>query len=300
MTAGPASRNVHRYMLFGLCLESEIPLPEMQGQLPADPRRAVDFAVRLGTPAHDEDGFTLDVPNVARFTIAGGRSITVTPAPNAGEREIRLFLLGSAMGIALHQRGVLPLHANAVEVNGLAIAFMGRSGSGKSTLAAWFHDQGFRILADDVCVIRMEKDGPHAHPGLPRLRLWQDALEASGRIAGHHDLSFHLEDDSRRKFDVAVAPCGLAQSDLPLRAIFLLQDGEEMAIDRLGGASAVDALAANTYRGRYIAEVGDSSAHLQTCVEIAGRVPIFRLRRPLDRNRFEAHCRSILNFVAQV
>ena len=67
------------------------------------------------------------------------------------------------MGAALHQRGILPLHANAVEIDHRAVAFMGASGAGKSTLAAWFHDQGYPILADDVCVIRAD-DGAARSP----------------------------------------------------------------------------------------------------------------------------------------
>ena len=80
-------------------------------------------------------------------------------ADNVPDANIRLYLLGSAMGVLLHQRGLLPLHANAVEIDGKAFAFMGASGSGKSTLAAWFHDHGYRIIADDVCAVRFETEG---------------------------------------------------------------------------------------------------------------------------------------------
>ena len=77
----------------------------------------------------------------------------------------------------LHQRSLLPLHANAMVVEGRAIGFMGHPGAGKSTLAAWFHDRGFDVLADDVCVVTPGPDGrPLAHPGIPRLRLWREAL----------------------------------------------------------------------------------------------------------------------------
>ena len=79
--------------------------------------------------------------------------IVAEPRQGVPDSNVRLFLLGSAMGALLHQRGLLPLHTNAVEVGGRAFAFMGKSGAGKSTLAAWFHDRGFRIVADDVCVV---------------------------------------------------------------------------------------------------------------------------------------------------
>jgi hypothetical protein len=199
------------------------------------------------------------------------------------------------MGIALHQRGLLPLHANAVEIDGSAIAFMGQSGSGKSTLAAWFHDQGFRILADDVCVVRPTADGPPtAYPGLPRLRLWQDALEASGRSVDDHPLSFHLDGDDRRKYDVRIPQDKVSNAPVPLRALFVLEKAEEMAVERMSGAAAVEAISANTYRGGFIPEVGDSAMHLRSCVDVARRVPVFRCKRPFDRESLQNQFREML------
>ena len=290
---------LHRYSLFGLGIESEIALPEMEGHPSIEQGARVELSVRLGQATGD-DGYTFDVPDIARYTISGGKLITVTPADGASVREIRLFLLGSAMGIALHQRGVLPLHANAIDIDGSAVAFVGKSGSGKSTLAAWFLDQGLRILADDVCVVRIEGSTPLAYPGLPRLRLWQDALEASGRNAGDHPLSYHLEDDVRRKYDVTFGSEKLAGAALPLRAILFLEEGPQFAIDRIRGAEAVEAISENTYRGEYITEVGDVTAHFDACVELARETPCFRLARPFDRAAYGATASAILEFCRSI
>src|SRR5687767_37791 len=104
-----------------------------------------------GPPGVDlqDDALVLRIPEVASYRI-DATSILVSPAPAVPEQNLRLYLLGSAFGALLHQRGLLPLHANAVEIDGKAVAFMGASGEGKSTLAAWFHDRGFNIIADDV------------------------------------------------------------------------------------------------------------------------------------------------------
>src|SRR5258708_9269606 len=83
------------------------------------------------------------------------------------------------MGAIFHQRGLLPLHANAIEVGGQAVAFVGPSGAGKSTLAAYFRDRGYRVLCDDVCVVSFGSDGePLAWPGIPRIKLSGRALAA--------------------------------------------------------------------------------------------------------------------------
>lgn len=289
------SPNAYRYRLFGLAIKSELPLPELP-ESSDDRLSPPDIDIGFCNGLDSEGAFILDIPGVARFVISGGRSITIDPATGAGEREIRLFLLGSAMGVVLHQRGVLPLHANAVAIDGVAVAFTGPSGSGKSTLAAWFHDRGYQILADDVCVVRTDDGRAMAFPGLPRLRLWQDALEASGRDPGAHALSFRAKGDSRQKYDVALPADGVMGDPLPLRALFVLEQGPVLAIEHLSGAESVEAISTNTYRGGLIGQVGDSAAHLEACLTIARQAQVHCLRRPFDRAAFEPQCNAILDY----
>ena len=284
---------IRHYRLFGFPISSELELPELPEQPAPALTEANSLAIRLS--GDDPPGsFMLDIPGVARFAITPD-TIRIHRAPGAGDRDVRLFLLGSAMGIALHQRGILPLHANAIAIDGSAVAFMGPSGAGKSTLAAWFHDRGFPVLADDVCVITAEPGGtPLAYPGLPRLRLWEDALEASGRSTSDHPPSFHAEGDERRKYDVAIPSADTAREPMPLAGLFVLREGPELQLHRLNGAEAMEAVAANTYRGAYIGQVGDSAAHFAACIELARKVPIFTLARPRDRAGFDEQCELIL------
>lgn len=144
---------------------------------------------------------------------------------------MRLFLLGSAFGALLHQRGLLPLHANAVEIDGRAFAFMGPSGAGKSTLAAWFHRQGDSVIADDVCVVGFGGDGrSFAAPGLPRLRLWAEALELMGGDSANYDRSYVGNDALTEKFDVPMGEVATARSNIELGALYLLNRGDEFSI----------------------------------------------------------------------
>ncbi|MDX8394562.1 MAG: hypothetical protein R8K21_08285, partial [Mariprofundales bacterium] len=89
-----------------------------------------------------KDNLWLNVPDIARFLISNGNSITVESAKNSDPQSIRLFLLGSCLGAILHQRGMLILHANAIRFDDGCVLFAGTSGQGKSTLAAAFHHRG--------------------------------------------------------------------------------------------------------------------------------------------------------------
>jgi hypothetical protein len=286
------SDSAYAYSLFGLGIRSDIPLPGVpeatagrleirirQGRLPAG------LPIGSGYVATDQ-GTVLTVPGVGRYLIRGGRTILVERHAAASDRNVRLFLLGSAFGALLHQRGLLPLHANAIDVGGRVVAFSGHSGAGKSTIAAWFHDRGYRVLADDVCVITCEAGGPLVFPGLPRLRLWREALEASGRTADDYDLSF----DDQAKYDVPTRHASEA-GPLPFDRVYMLrrspEDAPQATFSRLRGVEAVDALVSNTYRGGYLQSIGRTQDHLMTCVRLAAAVPIFSVERVWGFDRFE-------------
>lgn len=281
------------YHVFGLNLRSEMALPELP-PAPAGAEPDVRIApgridAPEGPPGYSAapGGTLLTIPRVGRYLIAGGREVIVERAAEGSERNARLFLLGSALGALLHQRGLLPLHANAIVLGGRAVAFSGHSGAGKSTIAAWFHDRGHRILADDVCVIGFDEAGRAlAFPGIPRLRLWREALEASGRTADAYDRSF----DDLDKFDVPTARVDAPAGPVPLAAIYLLSKGEGDApaaeIRPLAGVEAVDALVSNTYRGAYLRTIGRTGPHLALCVRIARAVPLFGAARAWGFDRF--------------
>jgi len=272
--------------LFGLAVHSELPLPGLPSAAGDTPRTEVRYGPVPPQDAYLRAGdgaLSLQVPEVGRFRISGGDSILIDPAPGASERELRVHLLGSAFGALLHQRGLLPLHANCVGIGGRAVLFLGRSGAGKSTLAHWFERSGHSVLADDVSAIA-PADPPLALLGVPNFRLWQDALHA----AGLDDAAYPRSLEGHDKFDV---PAAAANRDaLPLGACYLLAqaDGEAQEITRLAGLDATEMLIANTYRGAFVPLLGRSEHHLQSCLALARQVPIFRAARRWGRDHFDA------------
>lgn len=297
------------YMLFGLRVRSELELPE----LPELPRgggsvepdvwvRSSRIAIDRGAAGMSVEGeaMLLTIDDVGRYHIAGGSEIMVEANEGVDPRNVRLFLLGSAFGALLHQRGLLPLHANAVEIEGRAVAFMGPSGAGKSTLAAWLEDRGHQILTDDVCVVDFPDDSaPAIHPGLARIRLWREAVERRGRRPSDYHPSFigHAGID---KFDVPVATPPAADACVPLACVYLLARGESGAITRLTGVDAFDAVSANTYRGHYIEMGGSAARHWSAAVELVRRTPMFRAERTWGLERFDDECARLRDHAIQI
>jgi hypothetical protein len=193
--------------------------------------------------------------------------------------------LGSAIGALLHQRGVFPLHANAIEFCGQAVAFAGPSGAGKSTLAAHFQMRGRPVLSDDVCAINVDAAGQaHAAPGIPRIKLWSDALVALGRSSQGLERVFS-EDD---KFSLPLArakPAGL----VPLSRIYVLATSEaQPAIRRLTGAAAFEAVRSNLYRPEFSGPLGLTAQQFAVAAAISRSVEVFVAERRIGFELFEA------------
>lgn len=273
----------------GCQIHSDIPLPELIPQQAT----ATDLRITLGAvPASlpsaqgrkhgvQIDGNTalLDVPGIARYLVEQGRNIRVDPSPNAEMVDIRLFLLGTAFGIACHQNGTFPLHASAVVVDQRAIAFVGPSGAGKSTLGTWLARAGYPLLTDDVCILTLpQNSAPTAHSGSPRIKLWKDALQA---LEIDHR---KLQRDMTRtdKFHLTLNQTNAAFS-APLQAIYLIDDKNASSVKiegPLDHLSAVATIADNTYRQELIELLGVSRQHFHSCTEIARHVPVYHIRRP--------------------
>jgi hypothetical protein len=245
------------------------------------------------------DVVQIEVKDVGRFRVGGGREIVIDPVPGVSERNLRIFLLGSAMGALLHQRGLLALHANAVVIDGCAIAFIGRSGAGKSTLAAWFQDRGHPMLADDVCAVRdPQSAAPVVVPGVPRLRLWKDALDRTGRSSSDFDRSF----DGFDKFDVPASESGRT-APAALAACYWLDEPDgptPLQIERVTGAKAVEILIANTYRGAIVPLLGKTAPHLRSCLNLARLVPMHRIARHKDHAQFDAVAAELESHVREL
>lgn len=295
------------YSVFGLHVRSELQLPEL---LEAEGSSRPEVTVSTGkvpeAPASGagphlvDGGLMLEIPGVARYFVKGGSSILVEREPGVPEANVRLFLLGSAMGALLHQRGLLPLHANAAELGGRAFAFMGASGSGKSTLAAWFNDHGHRIIADDVCAVRFNAaNRPAVVPGLPRLRLWKEALTNSGRRPSQFERSY-AGDETWDKFDVPLPRETAVREEVELAGVYLLGKADKLDIRRLQGLEAAEAVFANTYRGSYVPAIGKVELHWQSCVRLVRKTPVFSLMRTWDLTRISSEIEELVDHAMRV
>jgi hypothetical protein len=212
---------------------------------------------------------------VARYLVRGGREILFDPAPGADVALARAFLFGTVMAMVCLQRGLLALHASAVAFEDRVVAFTGIQGAGKSTLAAHCVAAGGALMSDDLLVVSLDNSGQAvAQPGMPKVKLWRDALTNLGRS------SEGLQPDWVRaeKFHV---PVKHASMPLPLSQLYIVGENESMppgSFRRLTGASAIHAIVANTYRLDYMEWAGHRATHFRQCAALAKAIEVIDFR----------------------
>jgi hypothetical protein len=269
-----------RVSLFGLTVESEIPLPApMAGAVPAD------VTIRVGTVPHTLDGACISRPRfdaddhavllrvdrVGRFLVRDAREVIVDPDPGAEMPWIVHPLLSGVMAVVLQGRGVLTLHASAVRVGHAAVVFAGASGTGKSTLAAYLARCGHLVQSDGFVAIVDTRATPTVLAGPATQKLWPDAAEWLGLDPMHPRLA-----PATRKYLIA-EPHTLARDAVPLARIYVLDSTFTESSGRSQGSRRLTDLAGHLFMPHVVwGKAGDQAARL---LELARNSTVERLAR---------------------
>jgi hypothetical protein len=303
----PTKKTFHHYSAFGLHIAAAFPLPELRRTEagPADVEICLgDVPGRLTAPL--EEGpyhqagvgeFLLRVEGVAAYYISGGRQIIVQPYVRDDFRDIRLFLLGTTMGVVLMQRGVIAMHGSAVVIDGQGVILTGFTGAGKSTLAGSLRKQGFALVSDDVSAISRDAEGTFwVQPGYPQQKLDQ----SSAAMIGINTDGLKRVGD-RDKFAIPLG-ADFHPRPAPIKAIYVIvaENRREASVAPLTVMERLTAVMENTYRVELINGMGLKVPHFQLCTALAKHTPVFLLTRPrsgsaVDRQAAALiqHCRRI-------
>jgi hypothetical protein len=273
------------YRAYDLTIRSDLDLPELE-TVDAEPDATITLGKVSPVPVPidaEGSGFwaTTDeacyfLEDVGGFLIREGREVIVDPAPGAEPGRVRLSILGPVLGVLLHQRGHLVLHASSVEVNGRAVAFAAARGWGKSTLAANLHARGHGVLSDDVTAIALGADGPRVLAGFPQVKLWPDAAEALG-CSSEAQPRFHPRLDKRGFRVSRKSP----QGSVPLDRVYVLSDGPAPGVEPLRPSEALVELIRHWYGARFgdrLLKTGTGAeTHFRQFATLASSITVRRL-----------------------
>ncbi len=313
------------YTIYGLSLESDCHLP---GLVPLQGAHIPDIRVRLTSledippdncgdpriwyqsnwydPETGEPGLTIrrtsssgafhcHFPDGVRFdvSVAGDRVIGRIPRTST-LADVSGYFSGPVLGFILRLRGVVSLHASAVQVGGGAIALVGDPGAGKSTTAAMFAQRGFPIITEDVAALSVTERGVDVRPGCPQIGLWPDAVAL---LYGSADALPRISDGwQKRRLDLG-STGAFAAHDVPLRAVYVLSGRGTTAEGRIAPLTSGEAmvhLLGNIYGNRLLHEEMRVT-ELDLVHRLVGSLPVRIATASGDGRKLGQFCDMILD-----
>jgi hypothetical protein len=243
------------------------------------------FGYRLdpGRSHLEADSFLLHTADGLSYFYRKGEGITICRDAAADISEEQLWLRGSVYSAVACINGLVPIHASAVAYDDKVFAFTGPSGSGKSTLIAALGKLGLPMICDDTLVLDLaDPDRITCLPGHKRLKLTAAALEMTGV-----DAEEKVGPDIDKYY--ARAPAGDVITPLPLAELVFLEQGNDVAMDRLAGAESFLRTQDDHYTAHLFAAATrlDRQAQFEHRARLARQIAMFRFVRPWDPARFD-------------
>jgi hypothetical protein len=227
------------------------------------PLRIADICV--GRAEIDSNGFRFAWNDEATFDMYGGNRIDCCPGP-LWQGKLPDSFFSSVAGLTLAWRGILPLHASTLVIDGTAWLVAGRAGAGKSTLVAELLAGGADLLADDLSAVTADDEGIFAYRGRPAMRLHP----ASAAITDAAQTQT-VPDDPRGK--LLVWPKSRASDTrLPIGGALLL--GEDAA-RLIAPSRAAAAFGSMLFRPRICAKLPGQVHRRQALFALAKSVPVY-------------------------
>jgi len=294
---------MYHYTSFGLQIASE---PELPGLMPG--AGIPDVTIRFGeVPEHlpepiknkgvayelNEGSFLLRVPGIARFLVSQGNEIVIDRASGTDDVDLSLFTINTPIGVLLYQRGFLPMHASAIEVNGGCVIFTGVSGVGKSTILASFHQHGYPILADEICAISLSDKGvPYVHPGVAYTWLWRDVLDHFEKDVS----TLKHRQNNPEKYRVPIDE-RFYNMPLPLKRVYVLTTKNTPGIDmeEIKGQEKFLPIKHNAYRYRIGNAISNPAASFNMQTSIGKHTIVKRILRPDGKINIDLLRECIIN-----
>jgi hypothetical protein len=325
-----ASTQAYKYVAYGLCLSSNLPiaallptlsidLPDVQiklGYLPiwysSESRPTLRYASSYVSKTGEPDLQIWDVDNGEFFRVLYGdgvefwldrgfRTLWAHWPANSSLENTLSYLVGPILGLLLRLRGIVCLHASAVTINNRAVVFVGSEGMGKSTTAAALARRGYPVLSDDIVALVECGHEFRMLPGYPRINLWPDSVkllygstDALPQIIPNWDKRcLRLGEDGKTRFEERAQPIG---------GIYVLGNSTENPteiIEVISRKTALIMLIGNTYATNFL-DGKQRAEEFQVLSRLAASVPVRKINRGREVAGVEEFCATIQRNFASI
>ncbi len=149
-------------------------------------------------------------------------------------------VLGVPLGYLLQNNDFQVLHGSAVTENDLGFSFIGKSGIGKSSIALSLVNKGFKLLTEDLCVVK----DMHIH----NFSDWVKSDETNLVETLKPIERIYLKKDSRQRSLYKLENRYISNKKTKLKAIYFLDSNKKRNIIKVSPSDAFKYLFTYAYR----------------------------------------------------
>lgn len=289
------SNKKYYYKVYGLNVESDILVPELT-ILDNDIDKNIDVKIYYKTMPDDikqnvNEGkkafyngqyVWFHIDNVGTYLIQNGDTVTIDLCENPDLNILKVYILGSVLGIILLQRNTVAIHGGSIVINNKGCIFTGDKGAGKSTLTTALRQRGYDFVSDDVGAIELS-DIPMINPGFGYQKLCEDAMTKLGYDSSKYT---PFRSDMNIKY-IVPALDNFVSEKVPFKALFEIEQGDTQKVEvvEVTGNEKLQKIIKNVFRIEVLMYSGGvPGEYFKKCLEIAKHVKFYKITRP--KNQF--------------
>lgn len=283
------------YNVYGLNVESEIMIPELTILDPID-KDNIDVKIifdfmnedinqkidRNEIAGYNSDEVWFHIDNVGTYLIQNGDTVTIELCENPDLNILKVYILGSVLGIILLQRNTVAIHGGSIVINNKGCIFTGDKGAGKSTLTTALRQRGYDFVSDDVGAIELS-DIPMINPGFGYQKLCEDAMIKLGYDSSKFT---PFRSDMNIKY-IVPALDNFVKEKVPFKVLFEIEQGDTQKVEvvEVTGNEKLQKIIKNVFRIEVLMYSGGVPAdYFKKCLQIAKHIKFYKITRP--KNQF--------------
>ncbi|MGN6398630.1 MAG: hypothetical protein ACTHMI_23880 [Mucilaginibacter sp.] len=220
-------------------------------------------------------------------------NVTIVHSDDEPESNMDSFFVGVISGCIMRLKGLLCLHGSVVNIDGEAVVLVGKKKSGKSTTAKAFANLGFKVLSDDIAVIKFIDGDFFVEPGYPKVRLRPQPLTVFYPDIAYEFVSVYSHRDSKYS-DLGESFWG---TPLKLGAIYLLDednDADGIPFVKPTSAERLVYLHSNTFAS-YVLSPPEQKKEFELLGRLAVETPVKHLHFSRNVKLVYQQCEVILS-----
>ncbi len=208
--------------------------------------------------------------------------------------NIESILVGPALGAIQRLKGIVCLHSSVINIDGNAVAFIGKKRAGKSTMAAAFVKNGYNVIADDLAVLTQKGNSFSVSPGYPKVRLRPQSLSAIHNNKLEDFQQVYPNRDSRYT-DIGAS---FEEDILPLKAIYILNNteniGKKPMFEPVSAAQKLIQVMEHSFAS-YMLDKNLKGDEFSFFASLTKKIPIRKINFEHNLDLLDTNCTEIVN-----